>query len=77
MNYIGPNEGEGIRIYENGTEVVSDTTKYATSKPAADGRIVVGRYNPYEDSYYTTVTVDELIFSNRSLTFEEINYLAT
>ena len=27
LNYIGPNNGEGINIYCNGTEVDSDTTK--------------------------------------------------
>ena len=27
LNYIGPNNGEGIRVYYNGTEVYSDTDK--------------------------------------------------
>ena len=27
VNYIGPDEGEGIRIYHNGVEVANATTK--------------------------------------------------
>ena len=45
INFIGPAEGEGIRIYHDGVEVANDTTKsYGTCQHPAcrpDGRIVV------------------------------------
>ena len=45
LNYIGPNNGEGIMIFINGLLVKSDTTRAGGSYQAEDGRIVVGRYN--------------------------------
>ena len=77
LNYIGPNNGEGIRIYYDGTEVASDTEKTEWVYPAADGRIVVGRSYTNTDDLYGSVQVDKLLFFNHSLTPEEINVLAT
>ena len=77
LNYIGPNDGEGIRIYVNGVQVASDNMKIAVAYQSGDGRIVVGRYYTDSNRLYTSVEVDELIFFNRSLTLEEIKYLST
>ena len=79
LNYIGPNDGQGIRIFYDGQEVASDTSKYATSKPAGDGRIVVGRLltNRNFDHDYASITIDEFIFFNRFLKVDEIETLAT
>ena len=43
MNYIGPNNGEGIRIYYNGVEEASVTAKGEGTYLAGDGRIVLGK----------------------------------
>ena len=79
LNYIGPNNGQGIRIYYNGEQVASDTRKsnlYSEHQPG-NGRIVVGRYYTNKDQRYASVEIDELVFFNNSLNLEEIEYLST
>ena len=72
LNYIGPNNGQGIRIYYDGTEVASDSTTSGDSKLAGDGRIVVGRAYTNLDEDYASVQVDELIFFDAALTSAEV-----
>ena len=72
LNYIRPNDGEGIRIYYNGQVVANDTTKNERPYSAGDGRIVVGRYYPDLDRNYASVQVDELIYFNAALTSDEV-----
>ena len=72
MNYIGPNDGEGIRGYYNGSEVASETTKSEDTVPAGDGRIVIGRVFTYSDERYTSMQIDELIFFNKALSTTDI-----
>ena len=69
---MGTGDKEGIRIYYDGTEVTSNTTKREWSGPAGDGRIVVGRYYKNYDSYYASVQVDELIYFNVSLNTDDV-----
>ena len=75
LNYLGPGDGEGIRIYYDGSEVASDTTKTARSRSAGDGRIVVGRWYIDRDENYASVEIDELIFFNQALTVDNIETL--
>ena len=75
VNYAGPNEGEGIRIDYDGTEVVSDTTKGTWSRSTGDGRIVVGRYATDRDIDYASVMVDELLFFNQALSVDDTETL--
>ena len=75
MNYLGPNNGQGIRIYYNGTEVASDTTKTSYRLSAGDGRIVVGRYRTNRNDHYGNMQVDELIFFNEALSQDDITML--
>ena len=74
LNYIGPNNGEGIRMFINGAEVASKTTKSVSSytPSSGDGRIIVGRTftNSYER--YTSLQIDELVYFNQDLNTEEI-----
>ena len=72
LNYLGPNNGQGIRIYYNGTEVGSDTSKTEEVKVAADGRIVVGRALTNYNHFYASIDIDELIFFNQALSLKEI-----
>ena len=72
LNYIGPNNGEGIRIFYDGQEVVSDTDMSEGSYSAVDGRIVVGRYYTSMDERYWSIQIDELIFFNQALQNNDI-----
>ena len=74
LNYIGPNNGEGIKIYYDGQEVDSDTEKVVWHLPGEDGRIVVGRLQTYKDQNgsYASVQVDELIYFNAALTNDDV-----
>ena len=68
LNYLGPDNEQGIRIYYNGTQVGSDSTRSAATYMPGDGRVVVGRfYVDYGDSY-ANVDTDELLFFNEALT---------
>ena len=67
LNYLGPNNGQGIRMFINGAEVASSTTKTSSSKSAGDGRIVIGRWYTDRDQNYASVQVDELIFFDEAL----------
>ena len=73
-NYIGPNDDEGFKIYYDGTEVASDTTKSLVSRSPGDGRIVVGRQytDRDQDNSYASLEVDELIFFNAALTSDHV-----
>ena len=72
LNYIGPNNGEGIRIFYDGAEVASDTDKTTLSHPPGFGSVVVGRAYTNRDDSYASVQVDELIFFNQKLTSAEV-----
>ena len=75
LNYIGPNNGEGIRMFIDGTEVASSTTKHGRSYSPGDGRIVVGRYYTNYDGNYASVQMDELIYFNAAMTSTEVQLI--
>ena len=72
LDYLGPNDGQRISIYNNEEKVARDTTKAERLYSAADGRIVVGRRFKDKDQDYASVQVDELIYFNQALTNEDI-----
>ena len=78
MNYVGPNEGQGIRIYNDGELVGSDTTKTNEANLPSDGRIIIGRADLNIVgtagflTFYASVEVDEFLVFNRTLTEPEI-----
>ena len=75
LNYIGPNDGQGIRGFVNGKEVASDTTKTALSYPPGEGKIVVGRHFTDQDRLHMSMMVDELLFFNQTLSTTDIKLL--
>ena len=75
LNYIGPNDGEGIIIYYNNRQVASDITKSGQSYDIGDNRVVVGRHYTDEDLDYVSVQVDELIFFNEALSDTDVETL--
>ena len=75
MNYMGPNDGQGITVYTDGALRGSDTNKDTHTYTAGDGRLVIGRHYTDHDGHYESVTFDELTFWNRILTLQEIQAL--
>ena len=79
INYMGPDEGEGIRIYHDGVQVANATTKstntcqHVACRP--DGTILVGRLKTRQESNYCSLQVDELAFFNEALSEEEIRIM--
>ena len=74
LNFIGPNNGQGISIYQDGEHKGNETTKDSTSSPdPSSGRIVIGRLL---NGHYASVQVDELLFFNQTLTESEITMLS-
>ena len=76
LNYLGPEDGEGIRVYINGTLVGGESEIFSNEYTSGDGRLVVGRYFTDEDRTYASVQVDELIFFNQALSSEEVIILS-
>ena len=79
MNFTGPNEGQGIRIYNDGKLVGTDTTKSNETNSPSNRGIQIGRVdfrwinNPRSTyPFYASVEVDELSIYNRTLTETEI-----
>ena len=75
INYIGPRNGEGVRVLFNGQEVARGPSRYSGSYPGGNGRIVIGRQFTGLGGSYSSVMVDELIFFNKIVTNNEINVL--
>ena len=76
FNFLGPNDEEGIRIYENGKHVWNHTTVTQSSTTESNGRIVIGRAFTELNNYYASVQVDELLFFNHSLNEHKIRMLS-
>ena len=73
MNYMGPEDGQGIRIYRDGRGVAEDKEKTSSSMAAPrDGMIVAGRLFTNTYNLYATFNLDELLFFNSVLN-EEVN----
>ena len=75
LNYIGPNNEEGIRIYENGIQTGSDDTQSAHAYQPGEGRVVIGRQYTDVDAAYASVDIDELLFFNETLSDQDIRDL--
>ena len=75
VNYIGPNNGDGIRIFYDGVEVASDTTRDPSSLPGGDGRIVVGTVYTEVNGHYANGQIAELLFFNQALNVIDIKEL--
>ena len=76
LNYLGPNNGEGISLYENGALVTDDKTITPTTLPEGDGRIVLGRRFIDKDDPTASVDLDEILFFNQFLSDSQITELA-
>ena len=76
LNFLGPNNEEGIRIYQNGKHVGNHTTITQASTSESNGRIVIGRAFTEVDLQYSSVEVDQLLLFNLALNEAEITLLS-
>ena len=84
LNYLGPNNTQGIRVYHDGVLVGNSSTKryYFGSKAIpvtlSTGMITVGSYygGGYPLRYYTSMQIDELVMFDGSLDQDEITMIA-
>ena len=75
LNFIGPENGEGIKFYLDGMLTGSDDTGEAETHTPGNGRVVLGRVYTDEDDLYGGVALDELLFFNQTLSEQEIMQL--
>ena len=77
LNYIGHEDGQGIRIYTDGVQVGTETARSSGSDDAGDGRVAIGRWVLTMSNWqYTSLQLDELMFFNAKLTDSEITILS-
>ena len=72
LNYVGPDDGQGIQIYQNGIKALIDTTKTSYTATSGNGRVVIGKYYTDATGGSVTFTIDELLVFNTKLSDEEI-----
>ena len=75
LNYIGPNNGEGIELFKDGAEAANSTTRTTTHHSAPDGRLVIGRYATDRDNQYTSLEIDELFLFNHVLNSKDVQHM--
>ena len=74
LNFIGPNGGEGIQAFKDGSLSTSHE-QFWTIHGEGDGRVVVGRRYSHRNSHYAHVEMDELIFFNQTLLENDVSNL--
>ena len=74
LNYIGPENGQGIQIYVDGLPTESAASKTSRPSQCGNGRVVVGRLLTDRDHIkdYADVDVDELLFFNEKLSDQQV-----
>ena len=72
VNYLGPSNGQGIRVYRNGLQKGSDDIKFEPALRLGDERTAVGRLYTADDGNYGSFEIDELAFFNTKLSDDQI-----
>ena len=75
LNFIGPNIGQGVQAFRDGTQRDASTGGSDGRDTTGDGRVVIGRKFTNANGDYAHVEVDELIFFNKALSAEEVGHL--
>ena len=73
--YLGPNNGQGLVVYVNGTREGRDKTMYGGANQPGNGELIIGRKYTDWDDKYASVAVDEMTLWNRELSAQEIENL--
>ena len=76
LNYIGPQDGERIRVYYNGVQTGNDTTKDPFGFSPGHGRVVIGRFPTDFDGQNGGVNINELLFFNRRLSDQDVQAIS-
>ena len=81
MNFLGLGPAQGIRIYQDGELVGSDSVIATISLCSVGERLIVGRFStgpyvPDRGAVNTSFHLDELMFYNQALTQAEIRRLS-
>ena len=72
LNFIGPNGGEGIEAFKDGTRRQFSRYGATSTYTAGEGRVVIGRRYVSRSQDYAQVELDELIFFNKALLHNEV-----
>ena len=77
LNYIGPNNGEGIQAYLDGKLAGSDDTitVYPWFVPGGNGVTIIGKKITPGGGMYASFEIDELAFFNVKLSEAQIQKL--
>ena len=77
LNYLGPNNGEGVRIYYDGELKLEKSTPVRHVYSEGDRRIIIGKYysikNHVKHDMFASVQVDELLLFNEALNQDDIS----
>ena len=76
LNYLGPDNGQGIEVYQDGVwaKGSGDFTSSASRGPG-DGHTVIGKRYTGVDGYYSSIIMDELLFFNNKLSAEQVQQI--
>ena len=71
LNCIGPNRGEGIKVYINAPKIKSDTTRDESSTWSGNGHVTIGTQvtNENPELFFASVMVGKKTFWNCTLSF--------
>ena len=74
MNFVGPNDEEGLKGYSDGRLWDTDSSLLSWTFLPGDGRIVVGRTyaDNSADIFYANYDLDELFIFNEKLSEDQI-----
>ena len=75
LNFLGPADRQGFRLYRNGVEATSDIRISNGDYASGDGSLVVGRYFVNNNGGYGGFDMDELLLFNVSLSQTAITQL--
>ena len=72
FNYIGPNNGQGFRVYHFGRLVENITDIFVFRSVKMYGRFVIG----WETELFSSLEAGDLLIFNHALTEAEVTMLA-
>ena len=70
--FHGLNNGEGITVYNNGTQMAMQSMKTEEALQMGDGRVIIGRLYTELNGAYCSVEVDDLMLWNEALTQQDV-----
>ena len=76
MIFHGPNDGQGMSIYHDGSLFRHDSSKMSRNLTESSGNVIIGKRFMDQEGDYGSVMVEELTFWDRELLLEEIQALA-